>query len=81
MIVNAEKFQAFLVKKNAKMKDSYPLNFNDLTLNSENSLKPFGIKIDKNMSYEKHISFLYNKANNQLNVIGRIQKLFSFKKK
>ena len=81
MIVNAEKFQAFLVKKNAKMKDSYPLNFNDLTLNSENSLKILGIEIDKNLSYEKHISFFYIKANNRLNAIGRIQKCFSFKKK
>ena len=26
MIVNPEKFQAIVVKKNAKMKDSYPLN-------------------------------------------------------
>ena len=30
MIVNPEKFQTIVVKKNAKMKDSYPLNINDL---------------------------------------------------
>ena len=39
MIVNPEKFQAIVVKKNAKMKDSYPLNINDQTINSENSVK------------------------------------------
>ena len=34
MIVNPEKFQAIVVKINAKMKDSYPLNINGLTINS-----------------------------------------------
>ena len=46
MIVNPEKFPAIVVKKNAKMKDSYPLNINDLTINSENSVKLLGIEID-----------------------------------
>ena len=32
MIVNPQKFQTIVVKKNAKMKDSYPLNINDLTI-------------------------------------------------
>ena len=39
MIVNPVKFQAIVVKKNAKIKDSYQLNNNDLTINSENSVK------------------------------------------
>ena len=34
-------------KKNAKMKDSYPLNINDLTINFENSVKLLGIEIYK----------------------------------
>ena len=45
MIVNPEKFQALVVKRNAKMKDSYPLDINDVTINSENSVKLFGIAI------------------------------------
>ena len=32
-IVNPEKFQDIVVQKNAQMKDSYPLNINDLTNN------------------------------------------------
>ena len=56
------------------MKDSYPLNINDLTINSENSVKLLGIEIDNRLSFEKHISTLCNKASNQLNAIGRIQK-------
>ena len=81
MIVNPEKFQAIVFTKNAEMKDSYPLNINDLTINSENSLKPLDIEIDNNLSFEQHISIICNKASNQLKVIGRIQKIMRFKEK
>ena len=63
------------------MKDSYPLNINDLTINSENSVKLLGIEIDNKLSFEQHISTLCNKASNQLNAIGRIQKFVGFKEK
>ena len=61
------KFQAVAVKKNAKMEDSYPLNINDLTINSENSEKDFGIEIDNILPFEQHISTFCNEASNQLN--------------
>ena len=70
-----------LSKKNAKMKDSYLLNINDLTINSENSGKLLRIEIDNKLSFEQHISSLCNKASNQLNTIGRIQKFMGFKEK
>ena len=81
MIVNPEKCQPIVVKKNAKMKDSYPLNINDQTIDSENSVKLLGIEIDNNLSFEQHISTLYNKLSNKLNAIGRIQKFMGFKEK
>ena len=58
MIVSPEKFQATVVKKNAKMKDSYPLNIIDLTMNSENSGKLIGIEIDNKLSFGQHIPTL-----------------------
>ena len=72
MIVNPDKFQAIIVKKNAKIKDSYPLKINDQIINSENSVKLLGIEIDNKLSFDKHISTLCKKASNQLNAIGRI---------
>ena len=78
MIVSPGKFQTIVVKKNAEMKDSYPLNVNDLTINSENSVKVLGIEIDNKLSFEKHIFTLCNNASNQLNAIGRIQKFMAF---
>ena len=73
MIVNPDKFQAIIVKKNSKMENSYPLNINDQTINSENSVKLLGIEIDNKLSFEQHISTLCKKASNQLNAIGRIK--------
>ena len=81
MIVNPDSFQAIIVKKNAKIKDSYPLKINDQIVNSENSVKLLGIEIDNKLSFDKHISTLWKKASNQLNAIGRIQKYMGFKEK
>ena len=63
------------------MKDSYPLNINDLTIHSENSVKLLGIEIDNKLPFEKYFSTLCNKASNQLNATGRIQKFMGFKEK
>ena len=81
MIVNPDKFQAIVVKRNNKMKDSYSLNINQEVINSENCVKLFGIEIDSKLSFENHISTLGKKASNQLNVISRIQKSMGFKEK
>ena len=70
MIVNRDKFQAIIIKKNSKMKDSYPLNINYQKINSENCVKLLGIEIDNKLCFEQHISTLCKKASNQLNAIG-----------
>ena len=81
MTVSPEKCQAIVVKKNAKMKDSYPININDQRINSKNSVKLLVIEIDNNLSFEQQISTLCNKASNQLNATGRKQKFINFKEK
>ena len=81
MIVNPDKFQAIVVTRNNKMKDSYSLNINQEVINSENSVKLLGVEIDNKLSFEKHISTLVKKASNQLNATSRIQKFMGFKEK
>ena len=81
MIVNPGKFQSIIIKKNSKMKDSYPPNINDQKINSANCVKVLGIEIDNKLCFEQHISTLCKKASNQLNAIGRIQKNMDFKEK
>ena len=56
MTANHEKFQAIVVKKNCRMKDSYALNINNQTINSENCIKLLGIKIGNALSFDKRIS-------------------------
>ena len=81
MIVNPDKFQEIIIKKNSKMKDSYPLNISDQKISSENCVKLLGIEIDNKLCFKQHISTLCKKASNQLNAIGRIQKYMGFKEK
>ena len=81
MIVNPDKLQAIVVKKNCRMKDSYALNINNQTVNSENGVKLLEIEIGNTLFFNKYISTLCKKANNQLNAIGRIQKYIGFKEK
>ena len=80
MIANPDKFQAIIVKRNNKMKDSYPLNINQEVINFENCVKLLGVEID-NKLFLKNISTPVKKASNQLNAISRIQKLMGFKEK
>ena len=81
MIVNPDKFQAIVVKKNCRMKDSYALNINKQIINSENCVKLVRIEIDNTLSFDKHIFNLCKKASNQLNAIGKIQKYMGLKEK
>ena len=81
MVVNLDKFQVIIIKKNSKMKDSCPLNINDQKINSENCVKLLGIEIDNKLCFEQHIPTLCKKASNQLNAIGRIQKYMALKEK
>ena len=48
MIVNPDKLQGIIVKRNNKMKDSYPLNINQEVINSENYVNLLGVEIDNN---------------------------------
>ena len=66
IIVNPDKFQAAVVKKNCRMKDAYALNIQDQTINSENRIKMPEIKIDNTLSFDQNIFNLYQKSNNQM---------------
>ena len=63
------------------MKDSYALNINNQSIDSENCVKLLGIEIDNTLSFNKDISTLCIKGSNQLKAIGRIQKYMGFKEK
>ena len=62
MIVNPDKFQAIVTKKNSRIEDSYALSITTQTTNSESYENLFGIEIDNTLSFDQHISNLYKKA-------------------
>ena len=64
MIENPDKFQAIVVKRNNKMKDSSSLNINQEVIISENCEKFLGVEIDNKLSFEKNISTIVKKASN-----------------
>ena len=66
MIVNPGKFQAIVVNKNCRMKDSYVLNINNQIINSQNCIKLLGIEIDNTLPFDQNISSLCKKASNQM---------------
>ena len=81
MIVNADKFQAIIVKRNSDMCNQYTLNIDGNQVTSEKSVKLLGINIDDKLSFDEHVSSLCKKASNQLNAISRLHKYLGFKEK
>ena len=79
-IVIRDRFQAILVKRNNKTKDSYPVHINQEVSESEKCAKLLGVKIDNELAFEKYISTLGEKGN-ELNTISRMQKFMGFKEK
>ena len=78
MIANPDKFQTIFVKKSCRMKDSYALNINNYTINSENCIKLLGIEKDNTLSsvllceknkkkQERALRILYNDSTNEYN--------------
>ena len=57
MIINPNKFQAIVNKRNNKMKDSYSLNINPEVIKFGNCVKLHGVEINNKLSFEKHTVF------------------------
>ena len=72
MIVNPDKFQAMILSSNKK-ENKFDLKINNSIISSEKSVTLLGIEIDNKLNFDKQVSNICRKANNQLNAIGRIQ--------
>ena len=81
MIINANKFQAIIVKRNLDMFNQYTLNIDGNQVTSEKSVKLLGINTDIKLSFDGPVSSICQKASNQLNAISRLHRYFGFKEK
>ena len=72
MIVNPKKFQAIIINKQNKSNHNCYLTINNVQIKSKETVTLLGIEIDNKFNFEKHVSTICKKANNQLNAISRI---------
>ena len=72
MIVNPKKFQAIIINRPNRSNHNWYLTINNAEIKSKESVIILGIEIDNKLNFEKHVSTICKKANNQLNAIRRI---------
>ena len=72
MIVNPKKFQAIIINRPNRSNHNWYLTINNAEIKSKESVTILGIEIDNKLNFEKHVSTICKKANNQLNAIRRI---------
>ena len=72
MIVDPKKFQAIIINRQNRSNHNCCLTINNAEIKSKESIILLGIQIDNKLNFEKHVSAIYKKANNQLNAISRI---------
>ena len=80
MIINPNKFQLMIVNFKKDLSKSV-LNINSVELTKESCVKLLCIEIDNKLNFEKYISSIYKKANNQLNAVCRLQTFMGRKEK
>ena len=81
MIVNPKKFQAIIINRPNRSNHNWYLTINNAEIKSKESVTILGIEIDNKLNFEKHVSTICKKANNQLNAISRIGKHLGQKEK
>ena len=81
MIANASNFYALLIKKDQTNTSGEKISIRGETIESEDSVKLFGIKLDHKLSFDLHISELCRKAATQLNVLKRFRSYIGFEER
>ena len=71
MIVNPKKLQAIIINRQNRSNHTCYLTINNAEIKSKKSVTLLGIEIGK-LNFEKHVSTICKRANNQLNAISRI---------
>ena len=81
MIVNPEKFQAIIIKRDNHIDQEYILHLKNHKITTKENVKLLGIDIDNKLKFDYHISKICSKASNQLHAISRLENYLGFKEK
>ena len=68
LIVNPKKFQAIIINRQNRSHYNCCLTINNIKIKSKESVTLLGIEIDNKLKFEKNVSTICKKVNNQLNV-------------
>ena len=79
--VNPKKFQAIIISRKNKSNHNCCLTINNVEIKSKESVSLLGIQIDNKLNFEKHVSTIFKRTNNQLNAISRIGTVLGQKEK
>ena len=79
MIVNPDKFRLICLQQSRKKLIQEKLQMDNSEIEFEDSVTLLCITVDNRLSFDDHISKLYNKAFMQLNAIFRLKKYMSQK--
>ena len=67
IIVNPKKSQSIIINRQNRSNHNWCLAINNAEIKSKESVALLGIEIDNKLNFEKHVSAICKKANNQLN--------------
>ena len=81
MTVNPKKFQAIIINRQNRSNHNCCLTINNVEIKSKESVSLLGIEIDNKLNFEKHVSTICKRTNNQLNAISRIDTVLGQKVK
>ena len=81
MTVNPKKFQAIIINRQNRSNHNCCLTINNVEIKSKESVSLLGIEIDNKLNFEKHVSTICKRTNNQLNAISRIDTILGQKEK
>ena len=73
MIGNPNKFQATVLSKTCSSV-SHKLNIFDANIGTTKSVKPFGVEVDRQLTFNPHISSLCSAVVVQLNALSRLKR-------
>jgi hypothetical protein len=71
MKINPDKFNTIIFNDNRCM----DLNFNGISVTSMDEVKLLGVKIDKQLKFDNHVSDLCKKTSRQVNALSRIRNI------
>ena len=81
MILNPRKFEVIIINRYNRSNHNCSLTINNAEMKSKESVTPLSSETDNILNFEKHVSTICKKVNNQLNAISGTGAVLGLKEK